>query len=82
MSPTSSRYVEGEREVVRVAIDAHLVRALEEIRRSIPRPFARVLVPRDLMMHAIDKARHECEVSGSFESRPIRPSKSKKVAAS
>ena len=51
--------------------------ALDEIKRSIPRPFVRILVPRDTMQAAFDKVVHECSVQGTFESRPIRVPKSR-----
>ena len=56
--------------------------ALDEIRRTIPRPFLRSLVPRETMQAAFEKAVHECTMSDTFEMRPIRTARKKAAAPS
>ena len=52
-------------------------KAYDEIRRSIPRPFARILVPKEVLQKEFDKAVAECSNNSSFEMRPIRTTKTR-----
>ena len=46
--------------------------ALDEIRRSIPRPFQRILVPWDQLKVALEAEYDRCKKEGALEMRPIR----------
>ena len=46
--------------------------ALEEIRRSIPRPFQRILAPADMMRAAFEECYQRCKDKKTLEPRPIR----------
>ena len=56
--------------------------ALDEIKRSLPRPFVRILVPRDKMMAAFERTFDECYQQGTLEKRPIKPALVKRTSSS
>jgi len=46
--------------------------ALEQIRASIPRPFHRSLIPKNIIQAAYDRAVADCTAHSSFEMRPLK----------
>ena len=55
--------------------------ALDEIRRSIPRPFVHMLVPRETLLLAFERVHNQCNVEALFESRSIKPAKRQSSAS-